>query len=243
MQGLQIFFVDPFISKGCKEEIADLLKSQDAFTLSEPLTEQYTGLLQEAVVISEESPRPTLHYIQKLKLTLQGDTGSTECDFGEGSSDSRILFSCLVAVLRYWIFHKHPFNPASSAVTLDVCKSVFPVIPIATSTFEDLVVINKRLESIQLSSLLRHGQVLMEYLIHSGVDQQEIVGFVTKLLGASSLRMSAIIQTASEVSQNHVTVFIYFSCACMHLVMHFYAQPLNIILYGISSFVYRTPLL
>ena len=202
MQGLQIFFVDPFISKGCKEDITDLLKSQDAFTIthSEPFTEVYTSLLQEAVAISEASPRPTLHYIQKLKLTLQGGIGSTDRDCGEGHNDSCILFSCIVAVLRYWLFHKHPCNPASSAIVLEICRSVFPAIPLATSTFEDLVTVNKRLEGIQVSSLLRHGQVLMEYLIHSGVDQQEIVGFVAKLLGASSIGMSAIIQTASKVS-------------------------------------------
>ena len=179
-----------------------MLKSQDAFTIthSEPLTEVYTSLLQEAVAISEAGPRPTLHYIQKLKLTLQGGIGSTDRDCGEGSSDNHILVSCLVAVLRYWLFHKHPYNPASSAVVLDVCKWVFPAIQSASSTFEELVTVNKRLEGIQISSLLRHGQVLIEYLIHSGVNQQEIVEFVTKLLGASSVEMSAIIQTASEVS-------------------------------------------
>ena len=200
MQGLQIFFIDPFISKSCKEEIADLLKSQDAFTLSEPTTEHYTSLLQEAVLISKESPQPTLNYVKKLQLALQGDIRSTDSDCREGSDDrSRILLISLVAVLRYWLFHNHPCNSACSAVTLDICQSVFPSIPLATSTFEDLVVVNTRLEGIQISSLLRHGQALMEYLIHSGVDQQKIVEFATKLLGASSLKMSAIVQT-SQVS-------------------------------------------
>ena len=201
MQGLQIFFIDPFISQGCKEEIVDLLKSQDAFTRSEPLTEHYTHLLQEAVLVSEESPQPTLHYLKKLQSALQGDIKSADSDCRKGSNDrSRILLSSFVAVLRYWLFHKHSCNSASSAITMDICKSVFPVIPLAKSTFEDLVTVSKCLEGIQLSSLLRHGQVLMEYLIHSGVDQQEMVEFATKLLGASSLGMSAIVQTASQVS-------------------------------------------
>ena len=200
MQGLQIFFVDPFISKGCKEEIADLLKSQNAFTLSKPLDKHYTSLLQEAVLVSEESPQPTLNYLKKLQSALQGGARSTDSDSREGSNDkSYILLSSPVAVLRYWLFHKHPCNPASSAVTLDICRSVFPAIPLAKSTFEDLILVNKCLQGIQLSSLLRHGQLLMEYLIHSGVDQHEIVEFTTKLLGASSVGMSTIVQTASQV--------------------------------------------
>ena len=201
MQGLQIFFVDPLISKGCKEEIADLLKSQDAYTLGELLTEHYTSLLQEAVLVSEKSPQPTLDYLKKLHSAFQGGARSTDSDSREGANDRcHILLSSLVAVLRYWLFHKHPRNSASSVVTLDICRSVFLAIPLVKSTFEDLVAVNKCLEGIQLSSLLRHGQVLMEYLIHSGVDQQEIVEFATKLLGASSFGMSAIVQTASEVS-------------------------------------------
>ena len=201
MQGLQIFFVDPLISKGCKEEIRDLLKSQDACDLSEPLTEHYTSLLQEAVLVSTKNPKPTLHYLQKLQSALQGDVTSTDLDCGAGLKDkNRILFSCLVAVLRYRIFHKHSCNPGSSAVTLEVCKWVFPAMHSASSTFENLVTVDKCLEGIQVSSLLRHGQVLMEYLIHSEVDQQEIVNFAAKLLGASSLRMSTIVQTEPKVS-------------------------------------------
>ena len=201
MQGLQIFFVDPLISKGCKEEIADLLKSQDACTPNEPLTEHYTSLLQEAVLVSTKNPQPTLHYLQKLQSVLQGDITSTDLDCGVELKDrNRILFSCLVAVLCYRIFHKYSCNPTCFAVTLDICKWVFPAIHATSSTFEDLVTVNKCLQGIQLSSLLRHGQVLMEYLIHSGVDQQEIVGFVTRLLGATSLRISAIAQTGPKVS-------------------------------------------
>ena len=201
MQGLQIFFVDPLISSNCKEEITDQLKSQDAFVLTEPLTDYYTSLLQETVLVRKESPRPTLHYLKTLRSALLGDIRSVDSDCREGSNDrSLILLSSFIAVLRYWLFHKHPCNLTSSAVVLDISSSIFPSIPSAKSTFEDLVVVNKRLEGIQMSSLLRHGQVLMEYLIHSGVDQQEIVGFVAKLLGASSIGMSAIVQTASKVS-------------------------------------------
>ena len=158
-------------------------------------------LLQDAVLVSKESPQPTLNYLKKLQSALQGDIRSTDNDCREGPNDrSRILLSSLVAVLRYWLFHNHPRNSACSAVTMDICKSIFPAIPLATSTFEDLVMFNKCLEGIQVSSLLRHGQVLMEYLIHSRVDQQEIVNFAAKLLGASSVGMSAIVQTASKVS-------------------------------------------
>ena len=202
MQGLQIFFVDPFISKACKEEITDLVKSQDAFALSEHLADYDTSLLQEAVLVSKENPRPTLHYLKTLQSALQGAISSADSVCREGSNDtSRILLSSLVAVFRYWLFHKHPHNPASSAVVLDICRFVFPAIPSDSLTFEDLVTVNKRLEGIQISSLLRHGQVLMEYLIHSGVDQGDImVNFAVKLLGASSVGMSAIVQTASKVS-------------------------------------------
>ena len=164
----------------------------------------YCGnLLTDIKLVSKEHVQPTVHFFQKVLCALQEDTEpeGQYCDKGSHDQDvCHTLFSCLVSVLRYWLFHKQTPNPVISRIVLEVCKVTFQSPHHDVVHFKDFTRINKNLENITMCNFLRHGKGLLEYLIHSEAQPQDVFDLGTRLLGASSVALPGIFKSSSKVS-------------------------------------------
>ena len=201
IHGIQVFFVDPFVSKACKEEVIHLLQSEEAYTEPSTTTDVHSRVLVEAVCVGIECPQPTPEYLHNALCTLQGNNGrklrDSECD-SQLKDDYLNIFYSLEAVLSYWLFHKCLPSKADASAIFEICQSIFLPLPKA-STFGEVIRINSTLEAVPIATILRHGLTLIECLIKSKFDQKQVTEFAAKLLGASSAQIQDVIITATKV--------------------------------------------
>jgi hypothetical protein len=198
IQGIQVFFVDPFVSKACKEDVIHLLQSEEAYT--EPTTDVHSRVLLEAVCVGIECPQPTPEYLHDVLCSLQGNNKrklqDSQCN-SQLKDDHLNTFYSLEAVLSYRLFHKKPPSEADASAIFEICKSIFLPSPQA-STFGEVIRINSTLEAVPIATILRHGLTLIECLIKSTIDQKQVTEFAAKLLGASSAQIQDVIVACTE---------------------------------------------
>ena len=203
IDALRIFLIDPFISHACKQGVMDHILGNESLREFVASATYCGNLLTEVALVSKEHVQPTVHYLQKVLCALQEDTKPKGQCYDKGSRDQDVcntLFSCLVSILCYWLFHKQPTNPVISRIVLEVCMVIFQNPHLEILPFEDFARINKNLRNIPLCNFLRHGKVLLEYLIHSEAQPQNVFDLGTNLLGASSVALSGMLESACKVS-------------------------------------------
>ena len=205
----------------------------------------YCGsLLTDIKLVSKEHVQPTVHFLQEVLCALQEDTEPEGQYCNKGSHDQDVchaLFSCLVSVLRYWLFHEQPPNPVISRIVLEVCKVTFRNPYPKILCFEDFTHINMNLGNISLCNLLRQGKVLLEYLIHSEAQPQDVFELGTRLLGASSVALPGMLKSACKVSV-YICLVLYLHtcsmCVCVCLCMHVCMRTCKCVCVCVCVFVY-----
>ena len=193
MESLQIFLVDPFIFRYCKEKVLKFVQKDEMHFISTTVTDYLANLVQESLLIFSEHPKPAIEYLKKVEFSLKAEND-------ESGVNHLALLASLTAVLQYYLFHKHPPSRATTDVLLNICNSIFPASLSDVSSFEQLIHCHSGLDGIHIYNLLRCGLILVEYLISSGGEAQTRTEFVIKLLGASSVTMPLNVCTISEVS-------------------------------------------
>jgi hypothetical protein len=191
MESLQIFLVDPFIFRYCKEKVLKFVQKDEMHFISTTVTDYLANLVQESLLIFSEHPKPAIEYLKKVEFSLKAEND-------ESGANHLALLASLTAVLQYYLFHKHPPSTATTDVLLNICNSIFPASLSDVSSFEELIHCHSCLDGIHIYNLLRCGLILVEYLISSGGEAQTWTEFVVKLLGASSVTMPLNVCTISE---------------------------------------------
>ena len=179
---LEVFFVDPFFSKSCKNTVRTMIK--DIVT-----TNDSCGGLVAALEVAKEDPNPTLDYFRSSLKAFQG------CNHFEDEllSVATKLHS-MVSVILYWKLHGKLDSDDVQEALLSLCDAVFPTsLPDEHATHQSCS-LHHSLRVIPLQELVGHCLLLLSSLSTANLmeKQSSVFGFVLGLTLHSTMELTRL---------------------------------------------------